>query len=59
MVIEYGTNRTGIHNFLLVTISNFGYIYLACFPSYSDIQVKYCLLDTHVSFNAIANNGPL
>jgi len=56
--IEFGTNRKGICDFLLVVNSNIGR-YLTRFRSYGDILVKKSTPGhTHLLFNALAKGDP-
>ena len=55
--LEFGISQTGIHDCLLATNSDFGYI--SHFPSYRNVKVENCLLDTLISFNTMAGGDPL
>ena len=58
-VIEFGTNRMGIYDFLLVTNSNFGHISHDLRAIRRRKGRKPPCRHTHVSFNAIDTGYPL
>jgi len=56
-VVDSGTNRKGICDFLLVINSNFGPI-IAPFLRYSELLTENCDFPTPLSFNTLARGEP-